>query len=69
MTKGVWYKAAASTNGGGGCVEWRETEDGVIEVADTKQTGDKPVLTFTKAEWSAFLEGVGTGDWMQARMS
>ena len=53
-----WAKSSAS--GGGDCVEVRLTRSGV-EVRDSKDpTG--PVLSFTEAEWSAFLTGVALGE-------
>jgi hypothetical protein len=55
-----WHKAEAS-NGGTNCVEVMETEDGFL-VRDTKDAGSGPVLSFTRAEWGAFLTGVSNGE-------
>lgn len=55
-----WHKAVAS-NGGTNCVEVMETEDGFL-VRDTKDSGSGPVLSFTHAEWAAFLAGVNNGE-------
>jgi hypothetical protein len=55
-----WHKAAAS-NGGTNCVEVMETADG-FRVRDTKDDGGGPVLSFTHAEWAAFLDGVNNGE-------
>jgi Domain of unknown function (DUF397) len=55
-----WHKATAS-NGGTNCVEVMETEEGFL-VRDTKDGGSGPVLSFTHAEWAAFLAGVNHGE-------
>lgn len=67
MERNVWCKAAASNNGGNTCVEVRMAEDGSVTVADTKQNGEGPVLEFNAAEWSAFLQGVRTDEWVPSR--
>jgi hypothetical protein len=58
---GVWKKGAASVNNGA-CVEVAglEQEAGsmLIGVRDTKQHGKGPMLTYTPAEWEAFIAGV-----------
>jgi hypothetical protein len=45
----------------GGCVGVAALPDGGVAVRDTK-TADGPVLTFTAAEWDAFLRGVAAGE-------
>lgn len=60
MQLNQWHKAAAS-NGGTNCVEVMETEEGFL-VRDTKDDGSGPVLSFTHAEWEAFLSGVEHGE-------
>jgi hypothetical protein len=55
-----WHKASAS-NGGTNCVEVMETDEGFL-VRDTKDGGQGPVLSFTHAEWEAFLAGVNEGE-------
>lgn len=55
-----WHKAAAS-DGGADCVEVMETAEGFL-VRDTKDGGHGPVLSFTHAEWEAFLVGVDKGE-------
>jgi hypothetical protein len=55
-----WHKASAS-NGGTNCVEVMETEEGFF-VRDTKDGEHGPVLSFTHAEWDAFLAGVNQGE-------
>lgn len=51
-----WIKAGKSGTNGGSCVEARR-HNGMIEVRDTKDHGNGPVLRFTAAEWAAFLDG------------
>ena len=55
-----WRKAEAPDNGAS-CVEVMETETGFL-VRDTKDAGTGPVLSFTHAEWEAFLAGVNNGE-------
>jgi hypothetical protein len=55
-----WIKAAASDDGAH-CVELRR-HDGMIEVRDTKDGGAGPVLRFTSAEFAAWLDGAGKGE-------
>ncbi len=55
----VWRKARAS-QGGGACVEVAPLADGVA-VRDSKDR-DGPVLSFTAAEWVAFLDGARNGE-------
>jgi hypothetical protein len=52
-----WKKATAS--GAGDCVEART--EGVVQVRDSKDK-DGPVLSYTPAEWDAFLDGVRKGE-------
>ncbi|MEU7743663.1 DUF397 domain-containing protein [Nonomuraea sp. NPDC049158] len=59
---GVWTKAKASGDNGGSCVEVMRRADDSVLVRDTKDHGSGPVLAFTHAEWSAFLDGVGKGE-------
>ncbi|MCY7344222.1 MAG: DUF397 domain-containing protein [Pseudonocardia sp.] len=55
----VWVKARAS-NADGSCVEQRAHND-LIEVRDTKDRSG-PVLRFTRAEFSAWLDGARSGE-------
>ena len=55
-----WVKATAS-NEGESCVEQRR-HAGMIEVRDTKDGGTGPVLRFTAAEYAAWLDGAGKGE-------
>lgn len=57
MLNGTWQKAEKS-NTNGACVEVR-TEGASVQVQDTKNRGN--VLTFTFAEWDAFLDGAKRG--------
>jgi hypothetical protein len=57
MIKNQWHKAEAS-NGGSNCVEVMEADGGRFLVRDTKDNGAGPVLSFTRGEWAAFLEGL-----------
>ncbi|GGP04733.1 DUF397 domain-containing protein [Nonomuraea glycinis] len=62
LRTGVWTKAKASGDNGGSCVEvMRRPDDGVL-VRDTKDQGEGPVLSFTKDEWLAFLDGASSGE-------
>jgi Domain of unknown function (DUF397) len=55
---GNWRKASASA--GTNCVEAR-TGPGGVEVRDSKNPGG-PVLSYTPAEWEAFLHCVKRGE-------
>ncbi len=55
-----WIKAAAS-GANDNCVEQRR-HSGLVEVRDTKDAGDGPSLSFTPAEFAAWLDGAKTGE-------
>jgi hypothetical protein len=55
----VWYKAQAST-AHGQCVQVART-GGKVVIRDSKNP-DGAVLVYTRAEFSAFLEGVRNGE-------
>jgi hypothetical protein len=55
MIRNVWTKSSHSS-AGGSCVEVRCSEDGRIQVRDSKNL-DGPVLAFASAQWSAFIDG------------
>ena len=60
MELNVWVKASGcDTNMN--CVEVMETEEGFL-VRDSKDGGEGVVLSFTHAEWVAFLAGVDAGE-------
>lgn len=56
MTTTPWIKASKSGGNGGQCVEVRSHND-MIEVRNSKDDGNGPVLRFTPAEFDAFLDG------------
>lgn len=58
----AWRKASASSQGE--CVEVAQQDDAVL-VRDSKDR-DGPVLTFTPAEWAAFLDGARKGEFERA---
>lgn len=55
-----WVWRRSSSCEGGACLEVRATAGGV-EVRDSKAPSG-PVLTFTDADWSAFLAAVKAGE-------
>jgi hypothetical protein len=61
VTDAGWIKASASDQSGS-CVEVRQLPDGSRQVRDTKDHGAGPTLTFTQAEWDAFLDGARRGE-------
>jgi hypothetical protein len=56
-----WKKSTSSDNNGGACVEVAITPD-LVGVRDTKAQGRGPILSFTRAEWDAFVEGAKDGE-------
>lgn len=56
-----WFKSTRSGNNGA-CVEVAILDDGVIGVRDSKAQGKGPILTFTPAEWDAFIGGAKDGE-------
>ncbi len=61
LTGAVWHKSTRSGGNGGDCVEVAGNLAGIVAIRDTKDPGGA-VLVFTRAEWSAFLDGVRAGD-------
>jgi hypothetical protein len=54
----------------GVCVEVAGLPGGDVVVRDSKDTRDNaPVLQFTTAEWTAFLRGVGAGEFTPDALS
>ena len=60
MLSSEWRKASRS-NTNGACVEVRQVGDR-IDVRDSKDAGQGIVLSFTRAEWEAFVGGVADGE-------
>jgi hypothetical protein len=56
-----WFKSTRSGNNGA-CVEVAQLGDDAIGVRDTKAQGSGPILTFTRAEWDAFIGGAKDGE-------
>lgn len=56
-----WRKSSYSNGNGGNCVEVAELPEGGRVVRDSKDCSG-PVLTFTAAEWAAFIAGVRDGE-------
>ncbi len=57
----TWTKANASDSNGS-CLETARNPEGGRYVRDSKDRGAGPVLYFTDAEWSAFLDGARNGE-------
>ena len=55
----MWLKSRKS-GANGQCVEVAETR-GMIAVRDSKDPSG-PILTYTRAEWEAFLDGAKKGE-------
>ncbi|MDQ2708862.1 MAG: DUF397 domain-containing protein [Actinomycetota bacterium] len=53
------WRTFSHTGAGANCVEVAPTEQGVL-LRDTKDRGDGPVIAFTPAQWTAFLNMVDT---------
>ena len=63
LTGAVWRKSARS-NSGGNCVEVARNLPDIVAVRNSRRPGG-PVLTFSPAQWSAFLAEVQAGDFSQ----
>jgi hypothetical protein len=57
---GVWRKSQASNNSGGECVEVSFDDHTVLVRHSLNPAG--PVLSFSYAEWKAFLTGARSGE-------
>jgi hypothetical protein len=55
-----WTKAASCA--GGNCVQVASTGDGLVVLIGDSKNADGPVLSYTRDEWVAFLEGAKNGD-------
>jgi hypothetical protein len=56
-----WRKSSFSGGQGGNCVEVADLPDGGAAVRHSRNA-DGPVITYTAAEWDAFLKGVKAGE-------
>jgi hypothetical protein len=54
-----WVTSRHSDTDGGNCVQVRHTRR-AVQVRDSKDLGG-PVITFTTAEWRAFISAVKSG--------
>jgi hypothetical protein len=57
----TWIKAKASDSNGS-CLEVAQHPEGGRYVRDSKDHGGGPMLYFTAAEWTAFLDGARKGE-------
>jgi uncharacterized protein DUF397 len=57
----AYWKKSSQSMGNGNCVEVQMLGDGGARVRDSKNPGS-PVLTFTPAEWAAFIGGAKNGE-------
>lgn len=56
-----WRKSMRSGSNGGSCVEVADNLPGIVAVRDSKDRPG-PMLTFTSAEWAAFVTAVKSGE-------
>jgi Domain of unknown function (DUF397) len=56
----AWRKAQSSL-GNGACLEVAPLDDGMVALRDSKYPNG-PMLTYTGAEWRAFLDGAKKGE-------
>lgn len=63
LSGAVWRKSIRSNNGGN-CVEVADNLAHDLDIVLVRDSKDRtgPVLSFTRAEWSAFLHGVVDGE-------
>jgi hypothetical protein len=54
MITSAWTKSSYST-AGGSCVEVRRSEDGNIQVRDSKNPNG-PLLAFSREQWATFID-------------
>lgn len=57
---GLAWRKAQSSAGNGACVE-AAPANGMVAIRDSKNPNG-PVLTYTAAEWNAFLDGAKKGE-------
>ncbi|MEU6794990.1 DUF397 domain-containing protein [Nonomuraea wenchangensis] len=58
----AWHISSFSADGGGNCVEAGPLQDGSGRVAVRHSKLHDEVITYSKAEWQAFLAGVRAGE-------
>jgi hypothetical protein len=61
LTNATWFTSSYS-NSNSNCVEVAFLGGGRVAVRDTKDHGTGPVLVFTPAEWTAFVQGTRDGE-------
>lgn len=59
-----WRISSRSENGGGSCVEAGQLADGTgrVAVRHSHHRQDGPVITYTRADWNAFIAEVKNGE-------
>ena len=55
------WRTSSRSGDNGACVEARKLVDGVVQLRDSKDRSG-PVLAFTPAEWTTFLDGAQRGE-------
>ena len=63
LNRAVWRKTTYSGNGGN-CLEVADNlvaERGIVLVRDSKDRAG-PILTFSRSEWTAFLQATTAGE-------
>jgi hypothetical protein len=60
LSRAEWRKSSYSTHETN-CVEVA-TVDGWVGVRDSKLGEGSPILTYTQAEWAAFVAGIRAGE-------
>lgn len=59
------FKSAVS-GPNGNCVGWADLGDGRVGLFNTNGSPDSAVVPFTSSEWSAFVQGAASGEWISA---
>jgi len=54
-----WFRSSYCADGS--CVEVAEIGDDLVGLRDSKDP-EQPFLSFRRAEWSTFIEGIKAGD-------
>jgi hypothetical protein len=57
LSRADWRKSTFSNGHGGNCVEVATNLPGIVAVRDSKDPNG-PALTFTPAEWQAFISNL-----------